>query len=179
MENLDHIISLDSQAKIKHIKKGEILQREGANSSEAFFVKNGLLRSYTIDKKGKEHIFMFATEGWIIADIESQEFDRPAKLFIDCIEDSDVIPFDRSLIAKLELSKNQLKKNLDLMSRRVAVLQRRVIMLMSASAQERYEFFLETYPELPERVPQRMIASYLGITPEALSKIRGMMARSK
>ena len=179
METLDHIISLDSQAQIKHMTKGEILQREGANSSEAFFVKNGLLRSYTIDKKGKEHIFMFATKGWIIADIESQEFDQPAKLFIDCIEDSEVIPFDRSLIAEWEQSKDQLQKNVELFSRRVAVLQRRVIMLMSASAKERYEFFLETYPELPERVPQRMIASYLGITPEALSKIRGRMARSK
>ena len=132
MENLDHIISLDSQAKSKHIKKGEILRRAGANSSEAFFVKNGLLRSYTIDKKGKEHIFMFATEGWIIADIESQEFDQPAKLFIDLIEDSEVILFDRKQIAKLERSKDQLMKNIDLFSKRVAVLQRRVIMLMSA-----------------------------------------------
>ncbi|MCB0509281.1 MAG: Crp/Fnr family transcriptional regulator, partial [Bacteroidetes bacterium] len=59
------------------------------------------------------------------------------------------------------------------------VLQRRIIMLMSASAKERYEHFLETYPELPNRLPQRLIASYLGITPEALSKIRGEMLREK
>ncbi len=179
MNNLNYILSLNSEAKIKHKKKGEFLQREGENSSRAFFVKSGLLRSYTIDEKGKEHIFMFATEGWMIADIESQEFNQPATLFIDCIEDSDIITFDRKLIGKLELSKDQLKKNLNLLSRRVAVLQRRVIMLMSSTAKERYKFFLETFPELPNRIPQRMIASYLGITPEALSKIRGEIAKSK
>ncbi len=179
MKNLDYILSLDQNAKIEPVKKGDFLQKEGSNSFRAFFVKKGILRSYTIDKKGKEHIFMFATEGWIIADIESQQFNQPAKLFIDCIEDADVITFDRNILEKVELSEDQLTKNLNLMSRRVAVLQRRVLMLMSASAKERYEFFLETYPELPDRVPQRMIASYLGITPEALSKMRGEIAKSK
>lgn len=80
MENLNYILSLNPAAKIKYVKKGEFLLREGENSTQAFFVKMGLLRSYTIDEKGKEHIFMFATQGWIIADIESQEFNQPAKL---------------------------------------------------------------------------------------------------
>ncbi len=179
MKNLSEILSLDSNAKIKQIKKGEFLQREGANSSQAFFVKKGLLRSYTIDNKGKEHIFMFATEGWMIGDIESHEFNQPAKLFIDCIEDSEIITFDRSRFEKMDISNDELNKNNSMLFRRLAVLQRRVIMLMSSTAKERYEFFLETYPELPNRVPQRMIASYLGITPEALSKIRGEIAKSK
>jgi len=179
MENLNDILSLDSDTKIKQFRKGEILQREGENNFKAFFVKKGLLRSYTIDDKGKEHIFMFAPEGWMIADIESQEFNQPTKLFMDCIEDSDVIAIDRSLFGKLELTKDQLHKNLNLMSRRIAVLQRRVLMLMSATAKDRYELFLETYPELPNRVTQRMIASYLGITPQALSTIRGEMARKE
>ena len=179
MKNLTDITNIDPKAKTKEFKKGDILQREGELSSLAYYVKRGLLRSYTIDEKGKEHVFMFATEGWIIADIESQEFDQPAKLFIDCIEDSNVIAFDRSILSKLEVSRDQLNKNLNLLSRRVAVLQRRVLMLMSETAKNRYEFFLETYPELPNRVPQRMIATYLGITPEALSKIRGEIAKSK
>jgi len=143
MENLSEILSLDSNAKIKQTKKGEILQREGEFSSLAYYVKKGLLRSYTIDEKGKEHVFTFATEGWIIADIESQEFDQPAKLFIDCIEDSNVIAFDRSILSKLEVSRDQLNKNLNLLSRRVAVLQRRVLLLMSETAKNRYEFFLD------------------------------------
>ena len=179
MENLNEILSLGSEKGASHFSKGDILQREGENCSKAFFVKKGLLRSYTIDDKGKEHIFMFAPESWVIADIESQEFNQPAKLFIDCIEASEVIILDRSLLFKSDLNIDQLKNNANLLSRRVAVLQRRVIMLMSASAKDRYELFLKTYPKIPNRVPQRMIASYLGITPQALSTIRGNIARSK
>jgi CRP-like cAMP-binding protein len=179
MENINEILSLDSKENTSHFSKGDILQREGVNCSKAFFVKKGLLRSYTIDDKGKEHVFMFAPEKWVIADIESQEFNQPAKLFIDCVEESEVIILDRRLLTESNLSTDQLKKNVSLMARRIAVLQSRVIMLMSASAKDRYEKFLQTYPELPNLVPQRMIASYLGITPEALSKIRGEIARSK
>ncbi len=84
---------------------------------------------------------------------------------------------DKSLLTKSELNITQLKNNVNLLSRRLAVLQSRVIMLMSASAKDRYESFLETYPNIPSRVPQRMIASYLGITPQALSTIRGEITR--
>ena len=157
-------------------QKGETLQREGELTSMAFFVKTGLLRSFTIDKKGKEHIFMFASEGWIIADIESQEFDKPTELFIDCISDSEVIIFDRKCFKLSNLNTDQLKQNAHLLARRTAVLQRRVLMLISTSAKERYNKFLATYPELPNRVPQKMIAS-TRITPEALSKIRGEIAK--
>jgi CRP-like cAMP-binding protein len=179
MENINEILSLGSEENTKYFNKGDILQRKGGNCSKAFFVKKGLLRSYTIDDKGKEHIFMFAPETWVVADFESQEFNQPAKLFIDCIEESEVIILDRSLLIKAELNIDQLKNNVNLLSRRVAVLQRRVIMLMSASARSRYDFFLETYPKIPNRVPQRMIASYIGITPQALSTIRGEIARKK
>ena len=179
MENLNEILSLGSEKGASHFSKGDILQREGENCSKAFFVKKGLLRSYTIDDKGKEHVFMFAPEKWVIADVESQEFNQPAKLFIDCVEASEIIILDRSQLFKSDLNIDQLKNNVNLLSRRVAVLQRRVIMLMSASAKDRYELFLETYPKIPNRVPQRMIASYLGITPEALSKIRGKIAKTK
>ena len=88
MNSLSEILTLDSNAKTKELKRGEIIQREGTSNSFAFYVKKGLLRSYTIDEKGKEHIFLFASEGWLIADFESQEFERPTDLFIDCLEDS-------------------------------------------------------------------------------------------
>ncbi|MFT4899004.1 MAG: CRP-like cAMP-binding protein [Flavobacteriales bacterium] len=177
MKNINEILNLDSEENTSHFNKGDILQRAGEIGSNTFFVKKGLLRSYTIDDKGKEHIFMFAPESWVIADIESHEFNQPAKLFIDCIEESDVIIMDKSLLTKSELNITQLKNNVNLLSRRLAVLQSRVIMLMSASAKDRYESFLETYPNIPSRVPQRMIASYLGITPQALSTIRGEITR--
>ena len=166
MDNLNDILTIDSNAKTKHLKKGDIIQREGDQSSLAYYVKKGLLRNYTIDDKGKEHIFMFASEGWIIADIESQEFNQPSEMFIDCIESAEVIVFDRESFKLANLTHEQLQENAHLMARRIAVLQRRVIMLMSSSAKYRYNKFLETYPNLPNRVPQRMIASYLGITPK-------------
>lgn len=179
MNALVNLLKNDPTTKIKQCKKGELLQKQGEVSSRAFYVKKGLLKSYIIDAKGKEHIFMFASEGWIIADVESQEFKSPAELFIDCIEAAEVFVFERSMLTALDLTKDQLKINAELLARRVAVLQRRVLLLMSASALQRYERFLETYPQLPNRIPQKMIASYLGITPEALSKIRGKIVQNK
>jgi len=150
------------------IKKGHVLQNVGDLSSMVFEVVFGLLRSYTIDEKGKEHIFMFAPEGWIIADsvLEGQS----CEFFIEALEDSTVN------VRKKDLS--QISPNAPAIAKRILVLQRRVIMLMSFSGLQRYEHFIETYPSLTQRVPQRMIASYLGITPEALSKAKGDKSRA-
>jgi CRP-like cAMP-binding protein len=146
----------------REVKKGEILQWKGDLNSKVYLVKNGLLRSYSIDKKGKEHIFMFAPENWRIADSQSKEM--PCDLYIDALEDSTVLVGEKDI--KVE------GKNTNALIKRISVLQKRVIMLMSSSAIERYEHFVSTYPEIIQRVPQKMIASYLGITPEALSTIK-------
>lgn len=159
--------------------KGEIIQRAGDKSIKTFYVKKGLLRSYTIDDKGREHNFMFASEGWIITDVESIEFKEPALLFIECIEPSIVVPLEREEVMTNSFKKMEFQDLINPLFKRVAVMQRRIILMMSASAKERYLHFLETYPLLPNRLPQKMIASYLGITPEALSKIRGDMSRKK
>ncbi|WP_299222658.1 Crp/Fnr family transcriptional regulator [uncultured Aquimarina sp.] len=153
------------------VKKGDILQRKGDLNTKIYYVKSGLLRSYAIDKKGKEHIFLFGPEGWAIAD--NLPPDTPSDLYIDAIEDSTV-----TVALKQENINNAVIKAAPIL-KRLSVLQKRVIMLMSASAIERYEHFMEVYPEIAKRVPQRMIASYLGITPEALSKVKGDKIRSK
>jgi CRP-like cAMP-binding protein len=168
MENINEILSIDSEENTSHFNKGEILQREGENSSYAFFVKKGLLRSYTIDSKGKEHIFMFGSEGWIVADNVAQG--EKGELFIDALEDSIVIPISKSDTPKSDTQK---------LLKRIGVLQKRIIMLMSAPAVDRYIHFLQTYPDIIQRVPQKMIASYLGVTPQALSTIRGEIAKEK
>lgn len=143
------------------VKKGEILQRKGELNTYGYSVESGLLRSYLIDEKGKEHIFMFAPEDWMIAD--SHPPNEPSALFIDALEDSEVVVLEK--VANPT-------EHTDKLIRRMGVLQRRILMLMSASAIERYEHFVKTYPAIVQRVPQRMIASYLGITPEALSKVK-------
>ena len=104
---------------------------------------------------------MFAPEGWLVADATSP--DKPGDLFIDALEDSVVIQKTKDVT---------LEHQADKLIKRLEVLQQRVIMLMSASALERYEHFIATYPDIVQRVPQRMIASYLGITPEALSTVK-------
>ena len=178
MKNLENITNIDPKAKLKEFKKGHILQFAGDTKASTFYVKKGLLRSYIIDSKGKEHIFMFAPENWIIADLEALEFNEPVQLFIDCIEDSEVILFDKDCLIKADLPKEKTAKNTQLLYRRIGKLQRRVLMLMGSPAIDRYTHFLNTYSELPNRIPQRMIASYLGITPQALSTIRGKILRS-
>ena len=126
---------------------------------------------------------MFGPEGWVVSDIASHTGKTPSELYIDTLEDSEVEMVDRHLIEtiqtypEMEITQEFFALQMERLMRRVAVLQKRVIMLMSASALERYEDFLSTYPQIVQRVPQKMIASYLGITPEALSKIRGQIAR--
>ena len=96
--------------------------------------------------------------------------DQPCEFFIEALEDSTVIIRDKDL--------SKTTPNIQAIAKRMLVLQRRIIMLMSFSGLQRYEHFIDTYPDLTQRVPQRMIASYLGITPEALSKAKGDKIRS-
>ncbi|MEL6561889.1 MAG: Crp/Fnr family transcriptional regulator [Bacteroidota bacterium] len=143
------------------VHKGQILQHIGELNTKLYFVKSGLLRSYSIDQKGKEHIFMFAPENWTIADSVSP--DQSSDLFIEALEDSEVIVHQKKIDNTVDVQS---------LVNRIKVLQKRVIMLMSASAIERYQHFVETYPEIVQRVPQKMIASYLGVTPESLSAVK-------
>lgn len=111
---------------------------------------------------------MFAPENWIITD--NCEGDIPCDLYIDAIEDSTITVTEKDF-TKLTSDRKSLIKGIN-------VLQKRVIMLMSSSAVERYQHFVETYPDIIQRVPQRMIASYLGITPEALSRLRKEISKN-
>ncbi|MEM7574643.1 MAG: Crp/Fnr family transcriptional regulator [Bacteroidota bacterium] len=142
-----------------NIKKGDFLQRSGDPNTKVYRVESGLLRSYCIDRNGKENIFMFAPEGWTIADAHGPEV--PSVLFIDALEDSVVQVLPKDLERE--------KRNIPALTRRIATLQDRVLMLISSNAIERYEYFIKAYPNIVQRVPQKMIASYLGVTPETLS----------
>jgi CRP-like cAMP-binding protein len=160
------------------VAKGTILLERNELPDRTFFVVKGCLRSYFIDAKGKEHVFMFAPEGWIIGDVEAQINNTPAELVVDAIEDSEIEVIDKALFEDLYMGPYRgAGVNIDKLLRRISVLQRRVLMLMSASAKERYQHFIDIYPNIVQRVPQKMIASYLGITPEALSRIKHDMAK--
>jgi CRP-like cAMP-binding protein len=159
------------------VKKGTILQTPNSSPTQIYEVHKGLLRSYYIDQKGKEHIFMFAPEGWVIA--ESALKEQNSELFIDALEDSILFVQEKSISAITNSTIIEHNEILHKLIRRMAVLQKRIIMLMSSTAIERYQHFIETYPQIVQRVPQRMIASYLGITPEALSKVKRARIKKK
>lgn len=178
MIDLATLQRIDPNAIPRSVKKGEVLQRAGDTKTVTYWVQQGLLRSYILDSKGKEHIYMFAPEGWIMGDVEAMEYEQPVELYIDCLEDSVVIPFDNECLFKADLSKAQIVENAKLLYRRIGRLQRRILMQMGSPALDRYTYFLKTYPELPHRVPQHMIATYLGMAPQTLSTIRKKMAHS-
>jgi CRP-like cAMP-binding protein len=164
----------------KTIKKGTFLLKQGEVCINSFYVKSGCLKSYITDEKGKEHIYMFAPEGWIISDVVSITHGTASTLNIDAIEDSEVEILDPEIFTKInQLLPDDKNINIDRLYKRIATLQKRVLSLLSATALDRYLDFIQTYPNIVQRVPQKMIASYLGVTPEALSKIRGDLAKGK
>ncbi|MEM1003139.1 MAG: Crp/Fnr family transcriptional regulator [Bacteroidota bacterium] len=150
------------------IKKGEVIQRIGEFNTNVYHIRKGLLRSYSIDNNGKENIFMFAPEGWVIAD--TCEPESESILYIDALEDSTVVVLQKDLERE--------KQNVGALRKRLDALQKRVLMLISTNAIERYEYFIETYPNIAQRVPQHMIASYIGVNPETLSAAKAKRMRN-
>src|SRR5690242_3170470 len=159
------------------ISKGNFLLRQGEICKHSFFVESGLLRQYSIDNKGKEHILQFAPETWFISDRGSIYFNQPSDYFIQALEDSKVLQIDERFILQLaEQNKTFLAFNNKLLHNHIRHLQNRVTQLLSATAEERYLDFIKLYPDILLRVPQSMVASYLGITPESLSRVRKDLA---
>lgn len=165
--------------KIKRVevKKGDILLRQGAVCKHTFFVESGLLKYYSIDDKGKTHVLQFAPEGWFVSDRESSFYNQPSSYFIDAQEDSTILLLEYNLFEELAKINPEFEKmNTRLLHRHILQLQNRIHLLLSASAEQRYQSFINTYPDLLLRVPQHLVASYLGVTPEGLSRIRKELA---
>lgn len=165
-------------SKTKKILKGQILLHQGHTAKYAFRINSGCLKSYVIDAAGKEHILQFAPENWLIGDMDSSTNQKPSVIFIDAIEDSEVsfIPtskfdefasLDKDLLAEISI---KLRNNL-------ITTNQRIISLLSATAKDRYIEFTTTYPTLVQRLPLKLIASYIGITPEYLSDLRRKISK--
>lgn len=163
---------------VKEVKRDEFLLRENEHCKHTFFVEEGLLRQYSIDSKGKEHTISFAPENWFVSDRESAYFGESSPYYIQAQENSKVVLIDESFIAMLsEKMPSFIEFNTKLLHNHIRHLQNRVNRLLSASAEERYLHFIDMYPDILLRVPQTMVASYLGITPESLSRVRKELAR--
>jgi len=166
------------QYEIKKVGKHEMLLQEGEVCRNTFFVEKGLLRMYSIDKNGKEHVIQFAPENWLIGDRSSLYFNEKSRYYIEAVEDSEVLFLQPDFFSKLlEEFPNTIEKNDLIIQKHVKSLQDRINSLLGETAEERYLKFIKMYPDLLLRVPQWMIASYLGITPESLSRVRKELAK--
>lgn len=164
--------------KSNDISKGKILLHQGDICNVAYKVLKGCLRSYVIDKSGKEHTLQFAPEGWFISDMDSFFNNKPSATFIDTIEDSQVLLITKHVLGNFEkLDKKTLIEQNERLFRNLISTNKRLINLLSSSAEERYTDFIETYPTLLQRLPLKLIASYLGMTPEYLSDIRRKLVK--
>jgi len=162
----------------KRLSAGEFLQRAGDITRHAAFVASGCLRNYVIDSKGKEHIVQFAPETWWLADATSLNHGTPSTFFIDAIEDSALLLIDASshqmLVDRVAGYAAAFRTGLQ---RHAAAKDQRIVSSLSVSAEERYLEFMRVYPSIALRVPQSMLASYLGVTPETVSRIRKNLSR--
>jgi len=160
------------------LRAGDFLQRAGEVATRAAFVARGCLRSYVIDAKGKEHIVQFAPETWWLADATSIAEGTPSRYFIDAIEESDLMVVDPQSHARvIRESPGYSAAFRNGLQRHAAAKDQRIVNSLAASAEERYLEFLRVYPSIATRVPQWMLASYLGMSPETVSRIRKALSQ--
>jgi CRP-like cAMP-binding protein len=186
LKNIEQHVSLTQQEKelflskteIHHYKAKTILLNSGAICKHSYFVNSGILRSFNINDNIVEHVLTFACEGWWIGDMYSLLSQKPGNLFIEVLEDAEVVLLSKENqeilyreIPKLErffriLTENSLVAN-----------QERLMDNLSLTAEERFEKFCKKYPTLIQKIAQKQIASYLGVTPEFFSKMKSKMLR--
>ena len=164
----------------KKLRKKRHLLQEGDVGKYTTFVEKGMLRTYTIDEKGNEPILQFSFEGWWVADLYSFLTDEPSKYNIEALEDCELLMITKPswdlMLDKIPTLERYFRI---LVQNNLIATQRRLMGSISETAQEKYRNLINSFPGCLQRVPQHMIASYLGITPETLSRIRGQMATSK
>ncbi|REG85301.1 Crp/Fnr family transcriptional regulator [Winogradskyella sediminis] len=174
----DEIVQIEPFIQTKTLASHEFLLRAGEVCSHSFFVERGVLRFYALNEEGKENILQFATENWIVSDRGSVFFQQPSTYYIDAIEDAVVVLLSEEFVSEVaKLNPGFRTQNERLLQNHIRHLYKRVSLLIGASAKERYLEFVAMYPDLLLRVPQWMIASYLGITPESLSRVRKSLAK--
>ena len=166
----EYVVSI---AKEKSISKGHILIREGQVVKNTYFVKDGCLRAYCINKNGKEHTLQFAIKNWWISDFIAIYNNELSTLTIESITDSKIIEFNAKKLDEIysifpEFEAFQ-RKNLE---RHVVSLHKRILNQLQLTAPERYDLFLNQYPDIEQYITNYHIASYLGITQQSLSRIR-------
>lgn len=164
----------------KKLRKRQYLLQEGDVCKYLSFVTKGLLRSYNVDDKGDEHINLFALEGWWISDMYSFFSGEKAILNIDAIEDAEVLMITPADFEEMTLKVPKMDRYFRLLFQNSLVTkERRLMSSITHTAEEKYMLLAEFNPQLIKRIPQNLIASYLGLAPETLSRIKKNIASRK
>ena len=162
---------------LKKLRKKQYLLQEGDVCKTIAFIEKGALREYNVDDKGNEHILQFAIEGWVISDLYSFMTGESATYNIDAIEDSELVLITKSAQEEIlkRVPKYETYSRMQMTGAYMAM-QKRITSILSSPIEERYLYFIKLYPNIVQRVPQHMIASYMGLTPETLSRVRRKIA---
>lgn len=174
----DHEISiLESKATCRKYLKGQFIVQQGDLCLFESFVIKGCVKTFHIDAEGNQHIVRFAIENWWTADMGSFVSKSPADYNVQCLEDTEVIQFSHETLEELYLQIPALERFFRIIIQRAFIAsEKRIIQNFTKQAKDRYKGFRKQYPEIEQRVPQYLIASYLGISKEFLSKIRNELA---
>ncbi len=154
-------------------RKRQYLVQQGDFTRHIFYIVKGCVRAFKSDDSGKEHIIQFGVEDWWIGDLAVVVTETPARLNIECLEDTEVIQIDKESHEQLYAAVPKFERFFRLIIQNSFVAtQNRLLSVMSQPAYERYSEFTERYPHIVQRVANHHIASYLGIAPESLSRLR-------
>jgi CRP-like cAMP-binding protein len=158
---------------LRSLRKKQFLLQAGDIARHETFIGKGLLRAYTVDHAGDEHIAMFGMENWWIGDLYSFLTQTPATQNIDALEDAEVLQIEKGDLEKMYQEIPALNRLFRILLQNAFIAnQQRVLASISQTAEQQYLAFIKKFPSLEQRVPQHQIASYLGITPETISRIR-------
>src|SRR5690606_2657138 len=170
--------SLSPLFDFREVDHNQLIMRAGEVCKHILFVEKGLLQLFSLDEKGGEHIMQFAPENWLMMDRSRMFFNEPSNYYIRALEPSTVVFIQPQFLEEAGKINHEFTCFTETsLQRNIYFLQRRINSLLAMSAKERYLEFIAMYPQLLLRVPQWMIASYLGITPESLSRVRREIAK--
>lgn len=167
-----------SKIEIRKYKSKTVLLHAGEIATYTYFVNSGILRSFSINDNIMEHILHFACESWWIGDMYSYIAQKPSNLFIEVIEDAEVVLISKEKQNQLYLEIPKLERFFRILAENSLVAhQERLLDNLSLTAEERFEKLCKKYPSLIQRLPQKHIASYIGVTPEFFSKMKSRLLK--